>query len=239
MGYTLNNSTLVMRLILKSENKMPKKRLFGHKLEPQGFFSRTSIFTLKNPLVGFLFCAVCCLIVLLIHQMTLFVRSDFFGKFNTTGLVNPKFISRVANLIENEPYKHDVLPNRSNMGFNNNFSMYFSEQCQTIPDSSKFDCFPQEIISQDKCHSRGCCWALSQNNTDLIPQCFYPAKFRSYSLINLTTSNVGKVAYLQMIKNSTYPKNIPVIKIDFNYWTKDILQVKVSVAYSICSLILG
>lgn len=231
----MKNSTLVMRLILKSENKMPKKRLFGHKLEPQGFFSRISTFTLKNPFVGFLFCAVCCLIVLLIHQMTVFVRSDFFVKFNTTGLVNPKFISRVTNLIENKLYKHDVLSDRSNMGFNNNFSMYFSEQCQTISDSSKFDCFPQEIISQDKCHSRGCCWALSQNNNDLIPQCFYPAKFRSYSLINLTTSNVGKVAYLQMIKSSTYPKNIPVIKIDFNYWTKDILQVKVSVAYySIC-----
>lgn len=213
---------------------MPKKRLFGHKLEPQGFFSRISIFTLKNPLVGFLFCAVCCLIVLLIHQMTvgLFVRLDFFVNFNTTGLVNPKFISRVTNLIEN---KHDVLSDRSNMDFNNNFSMYFSEQCQTISDSSKFDCSPQEIISQDKCQSRGCCWALSQNNTDLIPQCFYPGKFRSYSLINLTTSNVGKVAYLQMIKSSTYPKNIPVIKIDFNYWTKDILQVKVSIAYSICS----
>lgn len=232
----MKNSTLVMRLILKSENKMPKKRLFGHKLEPQGSFSRISTFILKNPLAGFLFCAVCCLIVLLIHQMTVFVRSDFFVKFNTTGLVNPKFISRVTNLIENKLYKHDVLSDRSNMGFNNNFSrpMYFSEQCQTISDSSKFDCFPQEIISQDKCYSRGCCWALSQNNNDLIPQCFYPAKFRSYSLINSTTSNVGKVAYLQMIKSSTYPKNIPVIKIDFNYWTKDILQVKVSVAYSIC-----
>lgn len=216
---------------------MPKKSFVDHKLESQSFISRISIFTLKNPSVSFLFCAVCCLIVLLIHQMILFVRSDLFVEFSTTSLVNQKLFSRTrpTNLIETHFYSHYILPYRGNMSFNGNSVMDFSEQCQTISESSRFDCFPQEISSQDKCHSRGCCWSLSQNNTDLIPQCFYPAKFRSYTLINVTTSNVSTVAYLQMTKSSTYPKNIPVIKIDFNYWTNDILQLKVSKVYNICN----
>lgn len=104
-------------------------------------------------------------------------------------------------------------------------------QCKNIPDSDKFNCFPESNnrwIDEFQCYKRGCCWSVPKNSSLIIPHCFYPSGFRSYEFINDSASDMGAVAYFRLVHNSSYPNNIPVIKIDFNYRTEDILEIKVS-----------
>lgn len=187
---------------------------------------------------SFLFFLISSFIALfIIHHLILFLSYLLFVKHNipTTGIEDSKRYITSSTLIGDRFYKHII---ESKMRTDDN-SMFLSEQCHTVSENRRFDCFPQGTISQNECNLRGCCWDLQQKNANLTPHCFYPAKFRSYKLINVSASNLGTVAYLQMIKSSVYPKNIGIIKIDFNYWTTDILQVKVSISLSSFNLILN
>jgi hypothetical protein len=103
------------------------------------------------------------------------------------------------------------------------------DRCSSgIKDSDRFDCFPQQTVSEDSCKTRGCCWIPVNSSLEGVPYCFYPAKFRSYRYLNISSTDKGKTAYLEKVVSSPYPGDIELVKIDFNYIDENILQVKVS-----------
>ncbi|XP_046659811.1 lysosomal alpha-glucosidase-like [Homalodisca vitripennis] len=103
------------------------------------------------------------------------------------------------------------------------------EQCAVIEDENRIDCLGQEFeIPGYACMLRDCCWSLPKNGSIRIPRCYYPARYRTYKITNVSSTDVGTVAYMKIVKNSTfYPNNVPMVKIDFVYRTEDILQVKI------------
>ncbi|XP_054285968.1 lysosomal alpha-glucosidase-like [Macrosteles quadrilineatus] len=103
-------------------------------------------------------------------------------------------------------------------------------QCNAFKDSEKFDCFPQENANEELCKSRGCCWSpvnSTSKEEQGVPYCYYPSKFRSYRYVNIYPTDLGATAYLANVVNSTYPDNIQMVRIDFNYLDENILQVKI------------
>lgn len=109
-------------------------------------------------------------------------------------------------------------------------SIFSDPQCSGFKDTEKFDCFPQENANEEACKSRGCCW-VPVNSTSKgqlgVPYCFYPTKFRSYRYLNVSVTDLGATAYLENVFNSSYPENIQLVKIDFNYLDENILQIKI------------
>uniref|UniRef100_A0A1B6EMJ2 P-type domain-containing protein n=2 Tax=Cuerna arida TaxID=1464854 RepID=A0A1B6EMJ2_9HEMI len=102
------------------------------------------------------------------------------------------------------------------------------QECAVIEDEDRIDCLGQNLHNPCyECMLRNCCWSLPKNGSIQIPHCYYPAEYRSYKITNVSSTDVGNVAYLKIVRNSTYPKNVPLVKIDFKYRTEDILQVKI------------
>uniref|UniRef100_A0A1B6F1T2 P-type domain-containing protein n=1 Tax=Cuerna arida TaxID=1464854 RepID=A0A1B6F1T2_9HEMI len=107
---------------------------------------------------------------------------------------------------------------------------YTSAQCTGFIDSEKFDCLPQQSVSEEECTLRGCCWVPLNSSEKAyrgVPYCYYPSSFKTYKYLNVSVTDLGATAYLQILTNSTYPNNIQLVKIDFNYLTENVLQVKI------------
>lgn len=110
--------------------------------------------------------------------------------------------------------------------------------CGNISNIERFDCFPRGKANESSCNLRGCCWAMPQGKsnessfTDLnIPYCFYPNSYSNYQFVNISVNDLGATAYLKMIFNSTYPRDIEYVKLDFMYETENRLHVKVCLLF--------
>lgn len=117
------------------------------------------------------------------------------------------------------------------------------DQCTTVHDDGRFDCFPEGDASEQGCKLRGCCWiphnqrkansnhyrvnGLNEESFIGLPYCFYPPQYRSYHFSNITETRHGMMAYLERQFQSAYPDDVNVIAINVKYLSEDSLQVKV------------
>ncbi|XP_050680926.1 lysosomal alpha-glucosidase-like isoform X1 [Leptidea sinapis] len=95
-----------------------------------------------------------------------------------------------------------------------------------VNDNMRFDCYPQDGASEEACVKRGCCWkpATTQN----APYCFYPPQYESYQFTNSTENKHGMSVYYTRSFDTGYPGQFAIARIDFNYLSDDILQVKIT-----------
>ncbi|XP_076060540.1 lysosomal alpha-glucosidase-like [Oratosquilla oratoria] len=111
--------------------------------------------------------------------------------------------------------------------------------CLDIPLELRFDCHPENEVSQQSCEAKGCCWKevvpemkkLHKNNSSIplsIPYCFYPRDYVGYKFKNLTTNANGLSGFLQREVSSGFPNDIPVIKMDFIFETEERLRIRVT-----------
>lgn len=106
-----------------------------------------------------------------------------------------------------------------------------AQQCSGFLDNERFDCFPNDNASEDLCNQRGCCWApvnTSAKGEMGVPFCYYPSNYKSYQYINVSHTDNGITAYQENLIKSTYPDNIQLLKIEVNYISDNIFQIKVS-----------
>lgn len=106
-----------------------------------------------------------------------------------------------------------------------------AQQCSGFSDNERFDCFPNENASEDLCNKRGCCWApviTSAKEEMGVPFCYYPSNYKSYRYINVSHTDIGITAYQENLIESIYPNTIQLLKIDVNYISDNIFQIKVS-----------
>ena len=102
------------------------------------------------------------------------------------------------------------------------------EQITELPNSMRFDCYPENGATKQKCEDRGCKWAVSKQKVPLnTPYCYYPEDWRIYKLLNMSYYNKDSVSTLELIGNSPYGKDIKEIQMKTNSIDNNILQVKV------------
>lgn len=133
--------------------------------------------------------------------------------YYVAGSFQPQQLHFVADRLTNE-HTSTVLPKAP------------IQQCQDIPDSHKFDCFPRGKADQESCTKRGCCWTPRSQN-DNVPWCYYTADHRSYKVVNTTIFKRGKRLLLNLTSNSFYPNDIKVLLVKIDFDTKNRLHVKV------------
>lgn len=109
--------------------------------------------------------------------------------------------------------------------------------CKLLNTTDRYDCFPEDGASQEKCEMRGCCWlptnAGTNNNitNDVplnVPYCFYPSDYNRYVFRNISEAAFGIEAILERKFRSPYPDDVKILKMTFRFETEDRLRIKVS-----------
>ena len=108
--------------------------------------------------------------------------------------------------------------------------MLWSETVTTLQDGDKFDCYPENGVSENKCVKRGCLW--QQSDIPGVPQCYYndASKF-GYSITSQTNTDLGeKIQLKQVDPNSTFPYPNPIVDpiVEIEQHTDSIIRIKFS-----------
>ncbi|CAK1550934.1 unnamed protein product [Leptosia nina] len=112
-------------------------------------------------------------------------------------------------------------------GFLEHSPEVMKELCARIVDDDlRFDCYPQFGANEEGCVKRGCCWKVT--DTQNAPYCFYPPQYETYQFVNSTENKHGMTVYYSRSYDTGYPGQFSVARIDFNYLSNEILQIKIS-----------
>jgi hypothetical protein len=95
-------------------------------------------------------------------------------------------------------------------------------QCDKIEDKDKFDCNPDQPISQEVCQSRGCCWSPSKaNNTNSynnlplnVPFCYYGNNYVGYEVNNIERDLYRTIVTLNRKIASGFRSDSQIIKLE-------------------------
>ena len=107
--------------------------------------------------------------------------------------------------------------------------------CSNIPNSRRFDCYPEGDADEQKCLNRGCCWSkpsLPAADHDgeaplNIPYCFYPTDY-GYQLKNKQKTQTGYLLSLAKQGHAgPYGKDIENLAVDLRFEARDRLHFKV------------
>ncbi|NXU01153.1 MGA protein, partial [Buphagus erythrorhynchus] len=96
------------------------------------------------------------------------------------------------------------------------------------PINERFDCYPGEGATKEKCEQRGCFWEVTNS---AVPACYYTSR-NPYSIESLDYSSSGIVATLKVDsskvranENSTAP--ISTLRLEVKYHLNNMLQFKI------------
>lgn len=180
-------------------------------------------FIFLYPTFYFLLLIVAPLLILVLQPHTIIYTDT--DQINPLEDINYPDLKIVKNNLPDQ-YSQEILHSPIN-----SLSPHQSKQCSGFTDIERFDCFPQEKVTEDLCNQRGCCWGpvnTSAKGELGVPFCYYPSNYKTYQYVNISYSDVGATAYLENLFNSSYPNNIQLLKIDFNYVSENLLQIKVN-----------
>jgi len=90
-----------------------------------------------------------------------------------------------------------------------------AQQCEQTSLTARFDCYPENDPTKEKCLARNCCWRLpiEQTNYTLkhltknthnlvdVPFCYYPKDFPTYQVTSTQTTDFGQ--RIRIIKSQT------------------------------------
>ena len=109
------------------------------------------------------------------------------------------------------------------------------QQSCSIPNSRRFDCYPEGDADSQKCLKRGCCWgkpSLPRGEGEVplnIPYCFYPTDY-GYQLKSKQKTPTGYLLSLAKQGHAgPYGKDIENLIVDLRFEARDRLHFKVMV----------
>jgi hypothetical protein len=119
-----------------------------------------------------------------------------------------KIDSHIIPEIENSRINSRIVPKNN----------YLEPECDEIEDKDKFDCNPDQPISQEVCQSRGCCWSPSKtnntNNNDNPPLCYYGNNYVGYEVIDIERDLYRTIVTLIRKISSGFRSDSQIIKLE-------------------------
>jgi hypothetical protein len=109
-----------------------------------------------------------------------------------------------------------------------------AKQCVKTSNAARFDCYPEDNPTQDKCEARDCCWSAPLQPSNLtrfrdgtVPYCFYPSDFPTYEVKSNETTDFGQ--RLRIVKSqATYmPHDIFNLTVDLIYETEQRFRIRI------------
>ncbi|XP_031835185.1 lysosomal alpha-glucosidase isoform X2 [Nomia melanderi] len=108
------------------------------------------------------------------------------------------------------------------------------QECKNIPEELRFDCHPEDGVTELSCIRRGCCWKppytkiLTLTRAPLnVPYCYYPKNWSLYKYRNYSQIGNEFSGFLQLIGNSFYKKDLPLLKVEASDIDDSILRLKI------------
>uniref|UniRef100_A0A673AJL8 Lysosomal alpha-glucosidase-like n=1 Tax=Sphaeramia orbicularis TaxID=375764 RepID=A0A673AJL8_9TELE len=110
------------------------------------------------------------------------------------------------------------------------------EACSLIPETWRFDCYPERyiVVTKELCEARNCCFIPASSSTSHpsggngIPWCFYPPDFPSYSLRSINNTSLGQKGTLVKEVKTYYPEDIFTLELEMRYETNTRLRVRIT-----------
>jgi hypothetical protein len=110
-----------------------------------------------------------------------------------------------------------------------NYSYKLNEQpvCDVKTPGERFDCYPEDLATKEKCLKRGCCWLENDKLSLDAPLCYFPSNFPSYKVIE-TKNKINGYSY-EINKNiKTFRENeILNLTVDLFYETSERLRIRI------------
>jgi hypothetical protein len=121
------------------------------------------------------------------------------------------------------------------------FFVYYTcaQQCDQSSDVARFNCYPENNPTQDKCEARKCCWRppshqsnLPGNHPDVtgdegVPYCYYPKDFPSYEVTSNETTDFGQRIKIVRSQGTYMPHDILDLIVDLIYETEQRLRIRI------------
>ena len=93
---------------------------------------------------------------------------------------------------------------------------------------NRFDCHPEENVSQKTCENRGCCWNSQLSKTHLdIPFCYYPQGYSIYEKVSSQNNNTHSIHNFNNIKSSGFPKDVKTPQVQVTCFSKTTLRIRI------------
>ncbi|XP_060067005.1 lysosomal alpha-glucosidase-like [Ylistrum balloti] len=109
-----------------------------------------------------------------------------------------------------------------------------NDNCNNFKDSEKFDCYPEGLVTEDRCQKRGCCWHPVLNASNPVrglplgvPWCFYPDGYPGYIVDSVNYHPTGVRVQISRKTNSYYSNDIMTAVVDVTYRTDYTLRIKI------------
>ncbi|CAF3709824.1 unnamed protein product [Rotaria sordida] len=113
-------------------------------------------------------------------------------------------------------------------------SYTYAQQCEQPLNVTRFDCYPENDSTIDKCLARKCCWRSSiqqTNSTDFhdldVPHCYYPTDFPTYEVISSDTTDFGQRIRIHKTQTTYMPHDIFNLTVDLIYETEQRFRIRI------------
>jgi len=110
----------------------------------------------------------------------------------------------------------------------------YTQQCDQSSDVARFDCYPENNSTQEKCEARKCCWRtpLQQSNLtgfrDLgVPSCYYPSDFPTYEVTSNETTDFGQRLHIVKSQTTYMANDILRLTVDLIYETEQRFRIQI------------
>ncbi|XP_066291230.1 lysosomal alpha-glucosidase-like isoform X2 [Branchiostoma lanceolatum] len=151
-----------------------------------------------------------CMVYLMACFMLLLMGVCAVGMVFNIVMGNNLFIPVMPTIVK-RPSQPKVVPNTLVQG-----PTARAPQCPDEDNAHRFDCYPEDFATQEKCEARGCCWRKPNG----VPFCYFPPDYPSYSLGEVKSTPLGATAVLTRTNaSSPYPKAVNQLTMDLRFET--------------------
>jgi hypothetical protein len=118
-------------------------------------------------------------------------------------------------------------------------SYSYCQQCDQSSDIDRFDCYPENDASQEKCLERRCCWRLPIKKTNLtkkypsafrdvnVPYCYYPKDFPTYAVQINEQTDFGQRIRINKSQIGYMPNDASELTVDLIYETDQRFRIRI------------
>jgi hypothetical protein len=110
----------------------------------------------------------------------------------------------------------------------------YAQQCEQPSDAARFDCYPEDSPTQEKCEARKCCWKAPFQQSNLnnlgdpdVPNCYYPSDFPNYEVTSNDPTDFGQRIHIVKSQTTYMPNDILKLTVDLIYETQQRLRIQI------------